>query len=143
MEQELKFADLTGSIRDSAYHVYRELGMGFLEKVYENSLAVELDMRSIKYEQQRPITVNYRNKVVGEYVADLVIERKVIVELKAVREVEEVHFSQLFNYLKATGYEVGLLINFGPRFTFKRRIFNQNKSVSSVSSVVNSGAGHG
>ncbi len=139
MERELKFADLTGQIRDCAYHVYRELGMSFLEKVYENALAVKLDMRGVKYEQQRPITVNYRNRVVGEYVADLVVEGKVIVELKAAREVEDIHFAQLFNYLKATGYEVGLLINFGPRFTFKRRIFNQNKSVSSA---VNSEVGY-
>ena len=142
MEQELKFADLTGSIRDSAYHVYRELGGGFLEKVYENALAVELEQRGIRFEQQKPITVSYRGRTVGEYIADMLVDNKIIVELKAVRDIEDAHFAQLFNYLKATGYEVGLLINFGPRFTFKRRIYN-NKSVSSVSSVVNSGAGHG
>ena len=136
MEQEFKYADLTGVIRDSAYHVYRELGSGFLEKVYENALAVELEQRSIKFEQQKPVTVGYRGRIVGEYVADMLIDNKVIIELKAVRTVEDTHFAQLFNYLKATGYEVGLLINFGPRFTFKRRIYN-NKSVSSASSVVN------
>ena len=142
MEQELKHADLTGAIRDCAYHVYRELGGGFLEKVYENALAVELEQRGIRFEQQKPVTVSYRNRIVGEYVADMLIDNKVIVELKAVRDIEDIHFAQLFNYLKATGYEVGLLINFGPRFTFKRRIYN-NQSVSSVSSVVNSEVGDG
>lgn len=136
MEQELKYADLTGAIRDSAYHVYRNLGGGFLEKVYENALAVELEQRGIHYEQQKPVSVYYRGRIVGEYLADMLIDNKVIAELKAVRAIEDIHFAQLFNYLKATGYEVGLLINFGPRFTFKRRIYN--KSVSSVSSVVNS-----
>jgi GxxExxY protein len=141
MEQELLFSDLTGAIRDSAYHVYRELGSGFLEKVYENALAVELEQRNIDFEQQKPVTVSYRGRVVGEYIVDMLIGKKVIVELKAARTIEDVHFAQLFNYLKATGYEVGLLINFGPQFTFKRRIYN--KSVSSVSSVVNSEVGDG
>lgn len=136
MEQTLKYADLTGTIRDCAYYVYRELGTGFLEKVYENALAVELEARKIKYRQQVPVTVNYRDRIVGEYIADLLVEGKVIVELKAVNNVEDIHFAQLFNYLKATGYEVGLLINFGPRFTFRRRIYDKDKSVSSVSSVV-------
>ncbi len=137
MEQELLFSDLTGEIRDSAYHVYRELGGGFLEKVYENALAVELEQRN----KQKPVTVSYRGRVVGEYIADMLIGKKVIVELKAARTIEDVHFAQSFNYLKATSYEVGLLINFRPQFTFKRRIYN--KSVSSVSSVVNSEVGDG
>ncbi|MBC8377804.1 MAG: GxxExxY protein [Planctomycetes bacterium] len=136
MEPELKYADLTGKIRDCAYRVYRELGCGFLEKVYENSLAVELEMQNIQYDQQKPVTVSYRDRIVGQYVADMLVEDKVIVELKAAKEVGDIHFTQLFNYLKATGCEVGLLINFGPRFTFKRRIYN-NQSASSVSSVVN------
>ena len=136
MEQELKFADLTGTIRDCAYHIYRALGTGFLEKVYENALAVELELRNIKYEQQKPIKVSYKDRIIGEYVADFLVEDKVIIELKAAKELDDVHFAQLFNYLKATGYEVGLLINFGPRFSFKRRIYNNKKSVSSVPSVV-------
>ena len=136
MEPELKFADLTEKIRDCAYCVYRELGSGFLEKVYENALGVELETRKIQYEQQRAITVSYRGRIIRDYVADLIIENKVIVELKAARAVEEIHFAQLFNYLKATGYEVGLLINFGSQFTFKRRIYSRKKSASSASSVV-------
>ena len=133
---ELKYAELTGRIRDCAYRVYRELGVGFLEKVYENALAVELEMQKIPFEQQRPVTVSYQGRIVGEYVADMLVENKVIVELKAGKDIDESHFTQLFNYLKATGHEVGLLINFGPKFTFKRRVFNSEKSGSSASSVV-------
>ncbi len=132
MEPNLKHEDLTGAIRDCAYHVYHELGTGFLERVYENALAVELEMRKINDHQQHPVTVHYRGRTVGEYVVDLLIEDKIVVELKAVSNLDDVHFAQLFNYLKATRYEVGLLINFGPRFSFRRRIYNNNKSVSSV-----------
>lgn len=119
MKRDLQFAGLTGIIRNCAYVVYRELGTGFLEKVYENARAVELENNKINYQQQKPVTVKYQNRVVGEYIADLVVEGKIIIELKAVKEVEDIHYAQLFNYLKATGYEVGLLINFGPRFTFR------------------------
>lgn len=128
MDVELRYADLTGQIRDCAYQVYQALGRGFVEKVYENALAIELELNNIHYEQQTPVTVSYRGRIVGEYVADLVIENKIIVELKAAKGVDESHFTQLFNYLKATGHEVGLLINFGPRFTFKRRVFNHSAS---------------
>lgn len=133
---ELKHAELTGRIRDCAFRVYRELGAGFLEKVYENALAVEFEMQNIPFEQQRPVTVSYQGRIVGEYVADMLVDDKVIVELKAAKDIDDSHFTQLFNYLKATGHEVGLLINFGPRFTFKRRVFSTQKSVSSASSVV-------
>ena len=142
MEQKLIYEELTGKIRDCAYHVFRDLGAGFLEKVYENALAVELEEQNIHFEQQKFVTVSYRGKIVGEYIADLVIDNKVIVELKAVRGIEDIHFAQLLNYLKATGYEVGLLVNFGPRFTFKRRIYN-NQSVSSGSSMVSKRVGYG
>lgn len=142
MEQDLKYEELTGKIQDCAYRVFRELGTGFLEKVYENALVVELEEYNIPFEQQKSVTVSYRGRIVGEYIADLVIDNKVIVELKAARAIEDIHFAQLLNYLKATGYEVGLLINFGPQFTFKRRIYNKT-SVSSVSSVVNKRVGYG
>lgn len=124
MEPELKYEELTARIRDCAYRVYKGLGAGFLEKVYENALTVELEMQNIPYEQQKAINVSYSGRIVGEYVADLIIENKIVVELKAIKDLDQIHYAQLLNYLKATGYEVGLLINFGPRFTFKRRIFS-------------------
>jgi GxxExxY protein len=136
MEQNLKYEELTGKIRDCAYRVFRELGSGFLEKVYENALAVELEEQNIPFEQQKAVTVSYRGRIVGEYIADIVIDSKIIVELKAAKGIDDIHFAQLFNYLKATGFEVGLLVNFGPHFTFKRRIYNNKPSVSSASSVV-------
>jgi GxxExxY protein len=143
MRQDLKYEELTRKVRDCAYRVFHELGSGFLERVYKNALAVEFQEQSILYEQQKSVTVSYRGRIVGEYVADMVLDNKIIVELKAVKGIEDIHFAQLFNYLKATGFEVGLLINFGPRFTFKRRIYNQETSVSSVSSVVDSGVSDG
>ena len=142
MEQKLKYEELTGKIRDCAYHVFRELGSRFLEKVYENALAVEFEEQNIPFKQQKVVTVNCRGRIVGEYIADLVVDNKIIIELKAAKGIDDIYFAQLLNYLKATGYEVGLLINFGPRFTFKRRIYN-NKPVSSASSVVNSEVSYG
>lgn len=136
-QTELLYSDITGHIRDCAYRVYRTLGSGFLEKVYENALIAELQDRELQCEQQKAITVYYGHRVVGEYMADILVEGKIIVELKAAKEIDDIHYAQLFNYLKATGHKVGLLINFGPRFIFKRRVFIDNKSASSASSVVN------
>ena len=83
-----------------------------MEKVYENALVFELDKRGIKAETQVPIKVRYKNKVVGEYFADLIVEDQVIIELKTVDRIEKIHEAQLLNYLKATGFKVGLLVNF-------------------------------
>ncbi|MBN2180997.1 MAG: GxxExxY protein [Sedimentisphaerales bacterium] len=103
--------------------MHGELGYGFLEKVYKNALAIELNEAGIKYIVEAPLKVLYHGKIVGDYFADIVVEDKIIVEAKAVSELNTVHEVQLVNYLKATGLQVGLLINFGRSVTIKRRIF--------------------
>jgi GxxExxY protein len=108
----LKKEDLTYKIRGAIFEVNRELGAGFLEKVYENALMIELKDRGLNAETQVPITVRYKNKTVGEYFADVVVENRVILELKAVESLEKIHEAQLLNYLRATEYKVGLLVNF-------------------------------
>ncbi len=127
---KLKHADVTDVILSAFYEVFNHLGYGFLEKVYENALAAELRMRGLSVGQQVPIPVYYKERLVGEYVADLVVEGKVLVELKACKEICEEHEAQLLNYLKATAFEVGLLLNFGPKPTFKRKAFDNNRKGS-------------
>lgn len=105
--------DVTEQIIGAAFEVYNHLGFGFLESVYERSLAVELKTRGLKGAWQQPIIVHYKGEVVGEYVADLVVNDTVMVELKSVRALAQAHEIQLVNYLTATGVDVGLLINFG------------------------------
>jgi GxxExxY protein len=115
--------DLTETIIGCAYSVANVLGNGFLEKVYENALAHELRKKGLQVEQQRAMLVHYDEVVVGEYFADLLVEGKVVVELKAVKSVEEIHKAQCIHYLKATGMQVCLLINVGaPRVQIKRII---------------------
>jgi len=126
--REYKHSEITDKIIGAAYRVYNTLGYGFLEKVYENALAAELMDAGVSVVQQQAIGVYYKNQVVGEYFADLLIDGKVIVELKAVSKLDRTHEVQLVNYLKATGIEVGLLINFGPEIMIKRRVFNQRAS---------------
>ena len=111
----MKHEDLTEGIIGAFFEVYNSLGYGFFEKVYENALCAEFKLRGLSYAQQLPIKVKYRGHVVGEYFADLVIEDAVIVEVKAVRTLLPEHGAQLLNYLKATDYEVGLILNFGPK----------------------------
>lgn len=120
----LKHSETTGAIIKAFYSVYNELGSVFLEKVYENALAIELRSLGLAVEQQKPITVYYRDIIVGEYFADLVVNSCVIVELKIAEAISRSHEAQLVNYLKATKYEVGLLLNFGKTAEYKRRIFD-------------------
>jgi len=96
-----------------------------LEKVYENAMAIELQKQGVGVKEQEPVRVVYDGRVVGDYLADMAVEGKVIVEIKAQAGLDGTHEAQLINYLKATGTEVGLLINFGPRIEIKRRIFDQ------------------
>ena len=103
---------LTYAINGAVFEVNRVLGCGFLEKVYENALLTELRSLGLKAESQVPIKVYYKNEVVGEYTADILVEEKVILELKTVEKLEKIHEAQLLNYLKATGIHVGLLVNF-------------------------------
>ncbi len=120
--------ELTEKIIRAFYDVYNGLGYGFLEKVYENALAIELHHNGHKVEQQKQILVRYRGQVVGDYYADLVVDDFVIVELKAVSAILKQHEAQLLNYLKATPHEVGLLFNFGPMPGIKRKAYgNHNK----------------
>ena len=114
-QEELIHKELVYKIVGCAMKVHRELGYGFLEKVYENSMMVLLAKENIKAKQQFPVPVHFENTVVGEYFADVMIENKILVELKTVEKISNVHFAQLLNYLKATGIKLGLLINFGPR----------------------------
>ena len=104
--------DITYAIRGAIFEVNNVLGPGFLEKVYENSLLVELEKRGYKAKAQAPLKVLYKNIVVGEYFADLIVEDRVIVELKTVENLDRIHEAQVLNYLKATGIKVGLLVNF-------------------------------
>ncbi len=104
--------ELTYLINGAIFEVNRILGPGFLEKVYENALLLELQSRGIKAETQYPIKIRYKDQLVGEYFADLLVEDQVIIELKTVEKIEKIHEAQLLNYLKATGIKVGLLVNF-------------------------------
>ena len=113
--------DLTYLINGAIFEVNRELGAGFLEKVYENALLVELNEKGLRAENQVPIKVRYKGKEVGEYFADIVVEDRIILEIKAVESLQKVHEAQLLNYLKATGYKIGLLVNFAhPKAEIKR-----------------------
>jgi GxxExxY protein len=127
MQEELLHRDLTDRILNAFYKVYNVLGGGFLEKVYENAMAAELRKRGFKVEQQKSIKVYYGAILVGDYYADLVVEDKVILELKAADALNPAHDAQLGNYLKATDVEVGMLLNFGDKPEFRRRIFTNDR----------------
>ena len=115
--------DLTSLILKTFYEVYNELGYGFLEKVYQNALYNELKNNGFDVESQKQIKVYYKNVEVGEYYADLIVNDKVILELKATESITEAHEFQLLNYLKSTNIEVGLLLNFGKKPEFCRKVF--------------------
>ena len=119
-----KHSDITKKIIEAFYKVYNTLGYGFLEKVYENALFIELTAMGLIVAKQKQIQVYYEAKEVGEYFADLTVENCVIVELKAAESLCEEHEFQLINYLKATEIEVGLLLNFGKKPQFKRKVFS-------------------
>ena len=115
--------DLTERLLAAAFKVHNTLGCGFLEKVYENALVVELSRSQIPLEQQKPVQVRYGGASVGDYQADLIVDRRVLVECKATAQLDSVHEAQLLNYLKATGIKVGLLLNFGkPRLQHRRLV---------------------
>jgi len=125
----MKYREITEKIIGVFYEVYNELGQGFLESVYEQSMAIALCDAGLQVGRQTPITVNFRGHVVGEFRADIVVNNQVIVELKAARAIERAYEAQLMNYLRATNMEIGLLMNFGPKPEFKRFIFdNERKS---------------
>lgn len=120
---------LTGAILKAFYKVYNTLGYGFLEKVYENAMMIELDNMFFHVVQQQPIKVFYEEQVIGKYFADLLVENKVIVELKACQTLAPEHEAQLLNYLRATEIEVGLLLNFGEEPKHRRLIMTNDKKI--------------
>ena len=120
-------AHITDKIIKAFYKVNNTLGFGFLEKVYENAMAIELRKMGLNVIKQKNIKVFYDNEEVGDYYADLLVENLVIVELKAASAICEDHEMQLINYLKATQVEVGLLLNFGKKAEFKRKIFTNDR----------------
>jgi GxxExxY protein len=114
-------AELTGQILEACFEVSNELGIGFIESVYEKALQVALLQKGIAVERQIPLHVSFRGVMVGDFTADMIIEGKVLLELKAADALSNRHFAQLLNYLKATGIEVGMAINFGtPKIQFRR-----------------------
>ncbi len=122
ISSNLKHSDVTELIIKAFYKVYNTLGFGFLEKVYENSMLIELKNLGLDCSRQKAINVFYNNLVVGEYFADIIVNDVVIVELKAAESLCEEHEIQLVNYLKATDIEVGLLLNFGKKPEVRRRV---------------------
>jgi GxxExxY protein len=124
---ELLHEELTKTIIKTFYEVYNELGYGFLEKVYQNSLYLELKNKGLKVEAQKRIAVFYKGTEVGEYYADLMVEDTIILELKAADYIVKDFENQILNYLRATDCEVGLLLNFGRKPEFKRKIFENDR----------------
>ncbi len=119
--------ELTDAIIGSYHAVFNELGYGFLERVYQNAMYLELKNEGYEVEAQKQIKVHYKGAVVGDYYADLLVENSVILELKACDALTDDHEIQLLNYLRATDIEVGLLLNFGRKPTFKRIIFTNDR----------------
>ena len=123
----MKYKALTEEIIKVFYRVYNALGYGFLEKVYENAMMIEIKKEGLPAIQQSPINVIYSDQIVGQYFADIIVDEKVIVEIKAKKCLMPDDSAQLLNYLKATDKEIGLLINFGPKPEFSRKVFDNSK----------------
>ncbi len=146
------YHELTESIIGIFFEVYNSLGYGFLEQVYENALAIALKRAGYEVAQQQAINVYFEGQVVGVYYADIIVNRKIVLELKTAKKIVDEHVAQLINYLRATDAQVGLVLNFGSKPDFKRRVFsntnkshrpeflqeNPRQSVSSASSASNS-----
>lgn len=124
IDDNYKYSGITEKIIQAFYHVYNRLGFGFLEKVYENAMMIELAKVGLVAAQQVPIKVFYEETEVGIYFSDILVNESIIVELKAAESLCEEHEIQLINYLKATEMEVGLLLNFGKRPQIKRKVFS-------------------
>lgn len=121
--------EITGKIIGLAMEIYNQLGRGFLESVYEEAFAYELKLNKINFKRQEPVDVYYKGKKIKQFVCDLIVEDKVIVELKAIKRITELEIAQTINYLNAVKYEVGLLINFGSKsLEFKRLIKNNPRN---------------
>ena len=125
------YSDLTKQIIRAAYDVFDELGHGFLESVYEKALEIALLEHGFDVVRQAAIPVYYYGEKVGDFRADLIVNRKIIIELKAVEKIQPIHEVQTVNYLKATKIEVGLIINFGEKLQIKRKVFSNEKKKKS------------
>jgi GxxExxY protein len=119
-------SETTDVIISAFYKVYNTLGFGFQERVYENALVIELQNRGIQCTKQQRIIVYYEGQVVGDYFADIIVADKIILELKATDGIQDAHVKQLMNYLRATTFEVGLVLNFGPEPEIKKRLFTND-----------------
>ena len=124
---KLNHNEITDKIIKAFYQVYNTLGYGFLEKVYENALIIELKKLGLIVIAQHSIQVYYDNAVVGDYFADILVENTVIIEIKAAKAIILEHEAQLLNYLRATQLEVGLILNFGPKAEFSRKAFDNSR----------------
>jgi len=122
MDEKVLYRELSYDIVAAAIHVWKTLGYGFLEKVYENAMAVELRKRGLEYEKQKPVKVIYEGFVVGDYISDLIVDGKIILELKSAKKIDNAHVAQTLNYLKATGIRLGIILNFGPEKMEYRRV---------------------
>jgi GxxExxY protein len=134
--ENLLHSQITGEIIKAFYKVYNILGYGFLEKVYENALRFEFEANGLNVQQQLPINVFYNGKVAGEYFADLIVNGKVIIEIKTASLIDKAHEAQLLNYLKATEIEVGLILNFGQKADYRRKV-NTNNTQNLIKSLLN------
>ena len=135
-ESDLLYADVTHKIIGAAMEVHRTLGTGFLEAVYEDVLAIEFKLQGIRYQKQKPLCVFYKGYKVRDYICDFLIEDTVLVELKAIKRLTVTEESQLLNYLKGTGLELGLLINFGKSSLKYKRFIKTNPFKSAKSAVL-------
>jgi GxxExxY protein len=123
MKKDYLYEDTTKKIINCFYKVYDELGNGFLESVYEKSLMIELSNVGLSAVNQKSLAVYYKNQLVGDFKSDIIVEDKILIEIKAVNRLVSNHEAQLINYLKATRIKLGLLVNFGEKLDFKRRVF--------------------
>lgn len=123
----LKHGDLTDKVLGVFYRVYNDLGYGFLESVYEQAMIVALKEHGLAVEQQVPVPVWFHGQQVGDFRADLLVDSRLLLEIKAVRKLESAHEAQALNYLKATQIEVAMLLNFGPRPEFRRLLFDNER----------------
>lgn len=129
-------SEITGEILNAFYDVYNELGYGFLERVYKNALYKELKKRGFDCSTERSIPVYYQGELVGDYYADIIIEDKIIIELKAIKQILPEHEAQLMNYLRATDAEVGLLLNFGPTPQKRRIVFTNDRKKNHMNTLI-------
>ncbi len=133
MKPNYLYEDITENIIRCFYNVHDELGPGYLESVYEKALIYELKQFGFTVESKKAIQVKYKNIICGNFIADIIVENKVIIETKAVSCLLDAHEAQLINYLQTTGIKVGMLINFGAKFEFRRRIFTKDYFEKKVS----------